>query len=227
MRIAELELETHCLEEMFEFYAQTLGFEILHRDSQAFVIHAGYTQLTFKEMSGETMPFYHFAFNVPSNLLPNSMDWLGQRGIPFLCAEDGDPLIEQGPHWNAHSCYFHDPAGNIAEFIGRRALPDSPATEFMIDKILGVSEIGLPVAEVVNVVEEISLHCALTRVHDDSGPNFVGIGNDEGLLIVVNDERPWFPTGEAPVISPIYVKIQTGENGIWRYREGVYRVDSF
>lgn len=172
------------------------------------------------------MPFYHYAINVPSNLLSDSMTWLTERGVEFL-VEGGESLIDQGTFWNAHSCYFHDPAGNIAEFIARHSLADSNSTEFSVAEVMGVSEIGLPVIHPENVVSELAHNFGLGILDDGGYPNFVGMGSDEGLLIVVDYKRRWFPTREMAVQSPISGEIETGSKGLWQYRNGLYRLESF
>ena len=193
----------------------------------SFTVQAGFTRFTFNKNRNLAKPFYHFAFNVPANLFSDSMSWLSERGVQFLPAGDGEILIDQGPRWNAHSCYFHDPAGNIAEFIARHRLPGTEAQQFSIEQVMGVSEIGLPVTNPPNTVQELMSHCGVDTPHDESDPDFVGLGSDEGLLIVVNHKRPWFPSRELPVMSPVEARIETGHNGHSASQDGLYRLDSF
>lgn len=226
MKISELQMDTHRLDEMYVFYAKTLGFDVIEVSVDFFVVQTGFTRLKFRRTSSDVKPFYHYAFNVPSNLLSDSMIWLTERDIQFLIA-DGESLIDQGPSWNAHSCYFRDPAGNIAEFIARHSLVNSNSTGFSITEVMGVSEIGLPVIHPENVIVELEEDFGLRALHDSSFPNFVGMGLDEGLLIVVDYQRPWFPTREIPVQSPISGKLQTGIKGFWQYQNGLYQFESF
>lgn len=225
MRISELQMETHRLDEMYAFYATTLGFDVLDVGTDFFAVQIGFTRLTFRRTNSNLTPFYHYAFNIPSNLLSDSMGWLTERGIQFLTA-DGESLMDQGPFWNAHSCYFHDPAGNIAEFIARHSLADSKSTAFSVTEVIGVSEIGLPVIDPENVVGELEKNFGLRAMHDGGFPNFVGMGSDEGLLIVVEHQRPWFPTREIPIQSSLIGKIETGSKGLWQYQNGLYQFES-
>ncbi|MCY0891911.1 MAG: hypothetical protein OWR52_00075 [Acidibacillus sp.] len=135
--------------------------------------------------------------------------------------------VDQGPFWNAHSCYFHDPSGNIAEFIARHTLPHSNSTTFSATAVTGVSEIGLPVIHPVNIVVELEKNFGLEALHDGGFPNFVGMGSDEGLFIVVEHQRPWFPTREIPVQSSLVGKIKTGSKGLWHDQNGLYQFESF
>lgn len=226
MNISELQMDSHHLDEMYSFYATKLGFDVLGVGTDFFTVQIGFTRLTFRMATSDATPFYHYAFNVPSNLLSDSMRWLTERGIQFLTA-DGESLIDQGPFWNAHSCYFHDPAGNIAEFIARHSLPDSNSAVFSVAEVIGVSEIGLPVTHPETVVVELEENFGLTSLHDGGFPNFVGMGSDEGLLIVVNYTRLWFPTKEIPVQSPLSVKLKIGSTGFWQYQGELYHIESF
>lgn len=139
MKITELQMDTHRLDEMYAFYTTTLGFDVLDVGTDFFAVQIGFTRLTFRKTSSDVTPFYHFAFNVPSNLLSDSMVWLAEKGI-LLLNSGGETLIDQGPFWNAHSCYFHDPAGNIAVFVARHSLTDSNSTVFAVAEVRGVSE---------------------------------------------------------------------------------------
>ncbi len=226
MKISELQMDTHGLDEMYAFYATTLGFDVLDVGNDFFAVQIGFTRLTFRRTNSDVTPFYHYAFNVPSNLLSDSMKWLAEKGIEFLTA-GGESLIDQGTFWNAHSCYFHDPAGNIAEFIARHSLANSNSAVFSVTEVMGVSEIGLPVIHPENVVGELVHNFELRTLDDGGHPNFVGMGSDEGLLIVVDYKRPWFPTREMPVQSPISGKIETGNKGLWQYQNGLYHFESF
>lgn len=227
MKITELMLETHCLKRMMDFYSNVLGFKLLDANEEAFTFQAGFTRFTFKRNRNLARPFYHFAFNVPANLFLDSVSWLSERGVQFLPAQDGEILIEQGSRWNAHSGYFHDPAGNIAEFIARHRLPGTETQQFSVDQVMGVSEIGLPVTNSPNTVQELRSHCGVDMPHDENDPDFVGLGSDEGLLIVVNHKRPWFPSRELPVISPVEARIETGHFGHVSGQDEPYRLDSF
>lgn len=218
-------MDTHRLEEMYAFYVTTLGFRAIEAGTDFFTMQVGYTRLTFHSSHSDVNPFYHYAFNVPSNLLSDSMGWLAEKGVEFL-TDDGKSLIDQGTYWNAHSCYFHDPAGNIAEFIARHSLENSNSTTFSFVEVTGVSEIGMPVIHPENVVAELVQNFGLKALHDGGFPNFVGMGSDEGLFIVVQHHRPWFPTREMPVQSPLFVKIETGSSGEWQYQHGLYHIES-
>ena len=138
---------------------------------------AGWTELTWRSGPG-TGNHYHFAFNIAPNRVEAAHTWLRER-VEILKGPDGNELIEFAD-WNAKSLYFLDPAGNVAEFIARRALPDSE------ELILCVSEVG-----VVGMEHELLSQKPYLGMTSDS---FVARGDEEGMLIIVKEARPWFPT---------------------------------
>jgi len=224
MRISELELGTHRFEEMKDFYSNVLGFKLVTSHDGLFKVQTGSSALTFRGES-DVQPFYHFAFNIPENLLSESMRWLAERGVEFLSTEDGEIEVDQGPKWNAHSCYFHDPAGNIVEFIARHDLKYT-ASEFTVDEVLYISEIRLPVTDVESVVEELHLTCGVEVWRSENNPRFVAVGDNKGMVIVVDHKRPWFPSHELPVVSPIKGVIQTGIEGVWELKSRLCEITS-
>jgi hypothetical protein len=90
-----------------------------------------------------------------------------------------------------------------------RASSDKP---FGGTSILSVSEIGL-------VVEDVEAFCE--TLIDDFGldffakqtpqPGFAPMGNDEGLLIVVANNRKWYPTDIRS--KAFYTKVEFEQNG--------------
>ncbi|PQP89172.1 hypothetical protein [Paenibacillus sp. AR247] len=78
---------------------------------------------------------------------------------------------------------------------------------FQAASCCGISEIGLPVDEVAAAVEQIQTTLGLSMWSGD-GRQFAAMGDAEGLLIVVDRERPWFPDRRAPIVSGTRVVIQ-------------------
>jgi catechol-2,3-dioxygenase len=115
MDIVELHLMTDVLAAQRAFYVETFALTLLTDDQESFAVQVGHTRLVFAQASPATSaPWYHFAFNIPENLLAEAKRWLSQR-TRLLPIDDSDEVYFE--EWNAHACYFHDPAGNIVEFI--------------------------------------------------------------------------------------------------------------
>lgn len=159
-------------------------------------ITAGETKLIFEKATTDQNPYYHFAFNIPSNKFEEAMEAVKQK-IKLLWLADYNGYIADFVNWHAKSFYFKDPAGNILEMISRFDLNDNADEPFSSAQVRNVSEIGLvfPVKtfdqDVKAMMNEYSL-----KYFDKQPPleHFRAIGNDEGLFIAVPENRVWFAT---------------------------------
>jgi hypothetical protein len=110
-----------------------------------------------------------------------------------LFEDNQQPLINF-PDWNAQSVYFKDADGNILEFIARYNLSDKKYSRpFVVSDIFSLSEAGVPVDDTAAFVSTLKQQtdAAVWKVY---GSDFVPVGDEEGLLIVVKQPRDWFPT---------------------------------
>ena len=94
------------------------------RSGSGITITAGETKLIFEEAQADQNPFYHFAFNIPSNKFEEAYEWAKDK-VKLLWLKDYDSFIADFKNWHAKSFYFKDPAGNILEMISRFDLNDS------------------------------------------------------------------------------------------------------
>jgi catechol-2,3-dioxygenase len=148
---------------------------------------------------------YHVAFNVPRNKLPEAKRWLAQRAT--LLWKDG--WDEFGfPSWDARAIYVHDPAGNLVELIARQALANEASTPFGTDSLLCISEVGFPVADVATSVAMLTSSLEV-EPYDGQSAEFAPLGDEQGLLIVVKEGRPWFPSGIPAGTWPLTVTLRT------------------
>lgn len=111
--------------------------------------------------------------------------------------------------WNCRSLYFEDPDRNVLEFIIRRDLPNDASGVFGGGDILGVSEVGVPVADVAAFRDAARAVLAL-EPYGQGGATFRPVGDVSGLLIVVKRGRVWFPTDSPAHEMPLEVTIQSG-----------------
>ncbi len=220
MEMIELELKTGCLTEIKEFYTSVLGLPLLEEEKGAFTAAAGATRLRFSAESG--MPFYHFAFNIPENKFGQAREWLHQQGVELL-KEEGDELVHF-PHWNAHSLYFNDPAGNIVEMIARHNLRNAAEGPFSASDILCVSEIGLPVDDVMQTIDNLQLTLNLNPWREPSR-QFAPLGGEDGLLIVVPKGRIWFMSDRPAEPFPLRVRIKGKREGRLRIHSCLIEVE--
>lgn len=181
------------------FY-RDLGLPCLTFDDTYGLLRAGATQLMIEQVDlPEDQPYYHFAFDIPRNQLENAAAWLGER--VDLLQREGKTLIEF-PDWNASSVYFHDPMGNIVEFIARQNLDNDAEGGFTPEMILRVSEIGWPVLSMD--FPEADFQLPVWREYE----NFQALGSVTGLVLLVPNQRPWTPTGRPAEAAPLVLVIE-------------------
>jgi hypothetical protein len=102
-------------------------------------------------------------------------------------------------HWNAHSIFFTDPAGNLVEYIARHALTNAAEGAFTVNDILYASEIAFIVNDVQASGKEMMQALNITEYQAGSG-GFWPIGDEHGLLLIIRKGREWSaPPGEKNV----------------------------
>ena len=203
MKIIELQLETHRLDELKKFYTKTLELPLLSESKKGFSFQAGLTKIKFSRASQWEEPFYHFAFNIPENQIEEAKRWLSSR---VQLIEKGGQDLFYFESWNAVALYFYDPAGNIVEFIARHNLRNRSQAQFSGKSILSVSEIGYAVEDVHLFCEHIKQELNLT-LWDGDEKQFAAVGDEEGLFIVVSQDRPWFPVDKPAESYPVLVNV--------------------
>ncbi|RYF86838.1 MAG: hypothetical protein EOO00_12895 [Chitinophagaceae bacterium] len=180
MRILEIQLESNDLPATKRFYMETLGMELISESRGRLEIKAGHSVLTFIA-NQHANPFYHFAFTIPAHQFTEAHDWVSRR-LNLMPVKDGSTIAEF-INWNARSFYCYDNNGNILEYIARFDLPSFAEKTFSGPCIVSISEIGIV-------------------------PGFAVMGNDEGLVIVVDEDRPWYPTLKKAGCFNTYVKAE-------------------
>lgn len=201
----------HCksIASTLDFYKNIIGLPVLYRDEEKVVFAAGSTKLVFRQ-SFEDNPVYHFAFNIPGNKFEEAFLWASSKFTLFNITPQ--TTVANFTSWNARAFYFLDNNQNIVEFIARYDLPAKSDKPFSGRCISSVSEIGL-------VVENVEAFCETLR--EDFGldyfakqrpqPDFAPLGNDEGLLIVVANQRKWYPTEVRS--NAFYTRVEFEQNG--------------
>lgn len=136
---------------------------------------------------------YHFAFNIPNNKLEEAIAWIKNK-IDLLVIEDKN-VIAQFENWNANAVYFYDNNGNLLEFIARHDLDNNQSTSFDSKSILNISEIGIVNETPLELANQlIEKHGLEFFTKNPNSELFSAVGNDEGLLIIVQPNRNWYPT---------------------------------
>jgi catechol-2,3-dioxygenase len=196
-RLLSLELHSGAaMDTMKAFYGKTLDLRIMNERVDRFTVEAGETQITFVSsataVDGRT-PFYHFAFNIPENKILQAVEWQKAR-TPLLPIPERNraagypPEVVDYSHWNAHSIFFLDPAGNIVEYIARHDLKNADSSPFSWADILYASEIGLVVDDVPATAARLKDAAGVTQYKGGSD-EFTALGDEYGLLLVMKRGR--------------------------------------
>ena len=194
MKIKELQLLTNNLDNTEAFYNTFLNVSVNHKTGKEISFFIGSTNVKFI-LSQVPDPVYHMAFDIPCNKLEEAFSWLSEKvSILPVTAESKIADIKL---WNAKSIYFYDNNGNLLELISRFDLNNKSETVFEASSILSVSEIGMVTDDVPALTK------AITETYDISvfekqpaQENFTAIGDDQGLLVLVSQNRNWFPTNQ-------------------------------
>ena len=196
MLLKKIQLQTKNLSALYNFYKDVLELNTFYSGKKSITVSAGKSVLIFEETNGDVNPFYHFAFNIPSNKFEEAFEWMKQK-VELLWLDDYKSYIADFVNWHAKSFYFLDPAGNILELISRFDLNDIIEEPFSSAHIRNISEIGLVFSKETfqKDVEQLLLQYPLPYF-DKQPPlsQFKAIGNDEGLFIIVPENRIWFST---------------------------------
>ena len=217
----ELELHSHRIEEQHTFYRDTLGLDTA-LEGDSLVVRAGASRLRFVPSADGSEPMYHFAFMIPENKLERAIEWMKGRSPLQPNTRDGG-VVFHFRRWNAHSVYFFDPAGHLAEFIAHHELPTSAPGAFSPRDILYACEIGLVTPEMDPLLDALEGRLGLTPLFDPS-PGFAPVGDRHGLFICVQEQRIWLASDLRAQIYPVEATIRGTGEGIVELGELPYRV---
>jgi catechol 2,3-dioxygenase-like lactoylglutathione lyase family enzyme len=187
MRITRLTLPSTDVSACLAFYRDVLQFPTSGR-----TVHVGWTDVELVATTTDPGPV-HLAFNVPYSRFGAACTWLRERAL-LLRDPMGEEQFRIGGVWDSESVYFAGPHDAVLELIARRPLGlGGPATsEFRSSEITCVSEVGLPTDDVPGLVRRLVVAAGLVPFGDVSDA-FAPMGDHEGLLIVVDRRRFWFP----------------------------------
>ncbi|MFT3796657.1 VOC family protein [Flavobacterium sp.] len=192
MKIKEIELCSDDLKATERFYKKVLDVGQFWKGDNRLSFFAGSTKITFHR-SDNSHPVYHLAFDIPHNQLDQALAWLSQR-TDIIPVSDTETIADFA-NWAAKSFYFHDNNGNILEFICRFAVSNASDAPFGGSSILYVSEMGLVTDDVAGVCKQIKTKYGLSFfTRQQPTEKFSAMGDDYGLLIIVDSHRNWYPT---------------------------------
>ena len=220
MQIKSVIIQTSIQQELREFYQSLLELRFDEESETRVSIRIGSSLLVIEETKKQE-PVYHFAINIPANKIEEARIWLLNKKIELLWMEDYKSDIADFKNWHAKSVYFLDPAGNIVELIARFDLKNETDESFSSNQFLNISEIGLvfPQDEIDQQVGRIIKQTGLSYfLKQPPMQQFKVLGDDEGLFIIVTENRNWYPTSKASGIFPLEITFENnGRMEVLRY----------
>ena len=199
MKITSLEILTSDLDAARDFYHGLLQLKILSVTEShiSFQLQGSILEFVLNKSSAA---IYHIAFNIPCNQIREAHEWLKNK--VEIIPVDNKNIIADFSNWNAEAVYFYDHQNNIIEFIARRDLNNGSANEFTQASILAISEVGIVTENVTAEIRELKEIYSIDFFEKQPPmKNFAALGDDEGLFIVVSNNRPWYPT---TIVSSIH-----------------------
>jgi catechol-2,3-dioxygenase len=195
MQITDVRVATTDVRAAERFYRELLELPVTLAGDTATVAIGRSTITLFDAATTTTAESNHLAFTIPANRFAAAVEWLTARVDPMSWGA-GETELRLGEPWNSESVYFRGPDGIILELITRQHLANPADEPFSSAQLLCVSEVGLGTPDVP---------AAFADVHDVFGvptfagesPDFTTAGDQDGLLILVTEGRPWFPTDSA------------------------------
>ncbi len=177
------------------FYGDALGLPVVGNAAHEVAFQAGRTRIRFRRAPPGTTPTYHFALRVPGNQFREAKSWLADR---TELLRDGDQDEFDWDFWGALAVYAQDPAGNVIELIAFADLPPLAADEFGAASILGMAELGLPVADVDAAVVDLrdTFGIGLWDRDEITPERLTPVGDRGATFLVVRVGRIWH-LGEA------------------------------
>lgn len=157
----------------------------------------------------------HLAFNVAPSRFQAAAQWISARATLLSDAHGREHFALDGV-WQSHSVYFAGPDGAVLELIARNALQDAPVGDgqFGGEELLCLSEIGLPSNNVEVVTRSLAHHFGLQPFAPPL-EGFAALGDDHGLLIVVDQRRRWFPQQrQLPWADGLRISVDAPEPGL-------------
>ncbi|KYG91105.1 hypothetical protein A0U40_16190 [[Bacillus] sp. KCTC 13219] len=210
MNILHVVLKTNKLNDMKYFYKKELGFSLVDETTHSFKVKFGHSTIEFNNKDVEGNPYYHFAFDIPSNQFKEAKEWVKQRTT--LLTEEGKDEIDFS-HLFAKSLYFEDPAGNIVEFIARLNTNPSSNQPFSFESLQKLSEMSLVVKNKIAVAERLIAANIVERDDSEITPDFLSFMGDKKTkvyLLLTNPGRRWLFSDKKSVPFPLDIFLDSG-----------------
>jgi hypothetical protein len=203
MNIKSLTLKSNDIESTVDFYRRLFNAGPQFRSGSAAGFKVGESVLIF-EQSDVLKPVYHFAVDIPCNQLNEAFEFVSNCAKVLPVSDE--QYFADFKNWNAQSFYFLDNNGNILEYICRYDRQIEYPGPFNGQQLISISEAGLPAEKTPQLMAKIMYNYPLTP-YEKQPPleNFAALGDVNGLLILSNIGRAWYPTQVPASVFPLTV----------------------
>jgi catechol 2,3-dioxygenase-like lactoylglutathione lyase family enzyme len=205
MKILEVAITATNLDATAEFYRDLLELPVI-RGPEGIAVDIGWSRLVVTE-GARFRGVHHLAFGISPHDVELARRWLWQRVEPIVLHGSD---VQDGPAgWDSRSVYFRGPEGIVLELIARQADRAEPGSIGDTPRLLSISEVGIGVPAVRQAVHQLAESFGLP-VFPPQGPRFAPLGNHDGLLVLADPTRVWFPTDDdVPARGPVTVRIES------------------
>lgn len=189
MKILNVTITVQDLDAAAGFYRDTLGVPVTQNHREA-VVQIGSSQLILRPGS-HFEGAHHLAFGIPPADFALARKWLAEVVEPIKV---GDTEVIDGPEgWDSQSVYFLGPENAVLELIARQADSNLPASAGDKPQLVSISEVGIGVPDVPAAVKQVVDDLGV-KPFSTQEQRFTPVGDHQGLLILVEQDRTWFPT---------------------------------
>ncbi|MBF6330217.1 VOC family protein [Nocardia transvalensis] len=204
MRIREVTITATELGANAAFYREVLQLPV-QASAERVQVGIGASRLVVTR--GEAFSgVHHLAFGIAPRDFETARRWLGER-VDLLRVNDSE-VIDGPAAWDSRSLYFRGPEGILLELIARQHDSGAPAGDGAAPRLLSISEVGIGVPDVPEAVGALRDTFGLPQFPPQL-PTFAPIGDHDGLLILADLDRIWFPTdADRPARGPVAAHIE-------------------
>ena len=204
MKISEVSITARHPGAAAAFYRDVLRMPV-DEQSDRVTVTIGSSQLIITP-GDQFEGIHHLAFGISPHDFDLARRWLSEQIEPIVA--QGSDVIDGPAGWNSQSVYFHGPEEILLEFIARQADAEIPGGDGVAPRPFSISEVGMGVPDARAAVRELTEALGLPTFPPQE-THFAPVGDHDGLLIVVDQERVWFPTRtHRAAHGPLTVRIE-------------------
>ena len=209
MLLTQVTIGTTDVEALERFHRDVLLLPVQRVSATAIDVEVGSGTVRY-EQRPQFSGAHHMAFSVAPEDFDKAHGFLDER-VEILTSGDSPVIYAEG--LGGRSVYFNAPDGLILEYIAYESHRGGGSSEGP-PALTGISEVGIGVEDVSATVDELtSLGIPLIQ---PQGAVFSTVGNIDSRLVIVDQERLWFPEmRERPAtdISTIHLTVEGATPG--------------